>query len=62
MKAKLEEITVKGRGAELESETEEEKLVLQAIWNTHGGLAVLSRKADGNVQLVVAPTVEETIA
>ena len=58
MKAKLETIPVKGRGVEIESETEEEKQVLENIWNTHGGLAVLTRMKDGNVQLVVAPTAE----
>ena len=61
MKAKLEEIPVKGRGVELESETKEEKQALEEIWNTHGGLAMLSRKDDGNVQLVVAPIVEESV-
>jgi len=60
VKVKLETIPVKGRGVEIESETEEEKQVLKQIWNTHGGLAMLTRKDDGNVQLVVAPTVEET--
>ena len=58
MKAKLETIPVKGRGVEIESETEEEKQVLENIWNNHGGLAVLARIEDGMVQLVVAPTVE----
>jgi len=55
----VETIPVKGRGVEIESETEEEKQVLENIWNTHGGLAVLTRKDDGSIQLVVAPTVEE---
>ncbi len=59
MKAKLETIPVKGRGVEIESETEEEKQILEQIWNTHGGLAMLTREDDGMVQLVVAPTVEE---
>lgn len=59
MKARIEDIPVKGRGVEIESETEEEKQVIEQIWNTHGGLAVLTRKDDGNVQLVVAPPVEE---
>ena len=59
MKAKLETIPVKGRGIEIESETEEETQILKNIWNTHGGLAVLTRKEDGNIQLVVAPTVED---
>ena len=58
MKAKLEDIPVKARGVEIESETEEEKQMLENIWNTHGGLVVLSRKEDGNVQLVVAPSLE----
>jgi len=66
MKAKLETIPVKGRGVELESETEEESKILENIWNTHGGLATLSRGefAEGKnaremVKLVVAPNVEE---
>jgi len=59
MKAKLEDIPVKARGVEIESETEEEKRMLENIWNTHGGLAVLSRKEDGNIQLVVAPSLED---
>jgi len=59
LKAKLETIPVKGRGVEIESETEEEKQVLENIWNTHGGLAALARIEGGQVQLVVAPTVEE---
>lgn len=59
MKAKLEIIPVKGRGVEIESETEEEKQVLEQIWNTHGGLAMLTREDSGMVRLVVAPTVEE---
>ena len=59
MKAKLEDIPVKARGVEIESETEEEKQMLTNIWNTHGGLVVLSRKEDGNVQLVVAPSLED---
>jgi len=59
MKAKLEDIPVKARGVEIESETEEEKQVLENIFNTHGRPAVLSRKDDGNVQLVVAPSFED---
>ncbi|MBA7677960.1 hypothetical protein ES703_86227 [subsurface metagenome] len=59
MKARIEDIPVKGRGVEIESETEEEKQVIEQIWNTHGGLAMLTRKDDGNVELVVAPTVED---
>ena len=51
MKAKLEDIPVQNRGVELESETKEEKAILEKIWNTHGGPAVLTRKDDGNVQL-----------
>ena len=58
MKAKLETIPTKGRGVEIESESEEEKQLLLNIWNTHGGLAGLDRKDDGQVILVVAPTVE----
>ena len=59
MKAKLENIPVQNRGVEIESETEEEKTVLETIWNTHGGLAMLTRKDDGNIQLVIAPGVNE---
>ena len=59
MKARLETIPVKGRGIEIETETEEEKQVLEQMWNNHGGLAMLTRTPDGNIQLVVAPTVEE---
>jgi len=58
MKAKLENIPVQNSGIEIESETEEEKAVLESIFNTHGGPAVLSRIDDGNVQLVIVPTVE----
>ena len=59
MKARLEDIPVKGRGVEIQSETEEEKQVIENIWNTHGGLAALTREDDGSIKLVVAPTVEE---
>ena len=59
MKARLETIPVKGRGVEIESETEEERQILEQLWNTHGGLAMLNRKQDGMVQLVIAPTIEE---
>ena len=59
MKAKLENIPVQNSGIEIESETEEEKQVLENIWNTHGGLAVLSREEDGTIQLVVAPSLDE---
>lgn len=58
MKARLETIPVEGSGVEIESETEEEIQMLKNIWNTHGGLAMLTRKDDGNMQLVLAPTVE----
>ena len=58
MKAKVETIPVKGRGVEIESETEEEKQILESIWNSHGGLAALARIEGGQVQLVVAPKVE----
>lgn len=49
MKAKLETIPVKGRGVEIESETEEETQVLKNIWNTHGGPVMLTRKEDSNI-------------
>lgn len=58
MKAKLETIPVKARGVEIESETDDERQILEDIWNTHGGLASMTRTNDGNIQLVVAPTVE----
>jgi len=58
VKAKIEALQVRGRGVVIESETEEEKRILEQIWNTHGGLAVLTRH-EGVVQLVVAPAVEE---
>jgi len=58
LKAKVETIPVEGRGVEIESETEEEKQILENIWNTHGGLAMLTRQDDGQIALVVAPTVE----
>ncbi|KKN11988.1 hypothetical protein LCGC14_1021010 [marine sediment metagenome] len=60
MKATLETIPVHGIGVEIESETREERRVLERIWNTGGGPAVLVRQDDGNVTLVVAPTVEAT--
>ena len=59
MKAKLETIPVKGRGIEIESETEEEKQIIEQIWRTGGGIASLTKKEDGMVKLVVAPAVEE---
>lgn len=59
MKAKLEDIPLMAKGVEIESETEEEKKVLENIFNTRGGPVVLSRKDDGNVQLVVAPSFED---
>ena len=59
MKAKLvEKITAERCGVEIESETAEEAGVLKNIWNTHGKLAALTRKENGNILLVVAPTVE----
>ena len=59
MKSKVETIPVKGRGVEIESETEEVKQILENIWNTHGGLASMAKTENGNIQLVVAPMVEE---
>lgn len=59
MKAKVETIPVQARGVEIESETEEEKQILENIWNTHGGLASLERTPEGNVKLVVVPMVEK---
>jgi len=58
MKAKLETIPVKRRGVEIESETEEERQMLDNIWNTHGGLVSRARTENGNIQLVVAPSAE----
>ena len=59
MKTKVETIPVQARGVEIESETEEEKQILENIWNTHGGLASMARTENGNIQLVVAPMVEK---
>ena len=61
MKAKLETIPVKGKGVEIESETEEERAVLENIFNNHGGPAMLTRKDHGMVQLVVAPDPQRSI-
>ena len=58
MKAKLETIPVKRRGVEIESETEEERQMLDNIWNTHGGLVSWARTENGNILLVVAPSAE----
>lgn len=59
MKAKLEDLQIAGRGVVIESETEEEKQMLENIWNNHGGLAMLARNDDGTVTLVIAPTAED---
>ena len=58
MKVKIETIPVKCRGVEIESETEEEKLILQNIWNTNGRRVLMARKPGGNIQLVIAPSPE----
>ena len=59
MKAKLEDISGKTTGVEIESETKEEAQMLLDIWCTHGSLAALDKIGDGNIKLVVVPTVEE---
>lgn len=56
MKAKIETTPVKFRGIEIESESEEEKEVLETLWAYNDGLATLTRLDNGNVQLVIAPT------
>ena len=59
MKAELEISSLTHRGISVISETEEEKQVLENIWNQNGRPAMLGRMQDGQIQLVVAPTVEE---
>lgn len=56
MKAKLEGNQVKFRGIEVESENEEEKMVLESLWSYNCGPATMTRLDDGNIQLVIAPT------
>jgi len=55
MKATVETIPVHGIGILIVSETREERQVIERIWDTDGGPAVLIRHPDGNVHLVVAP-------
>jgi hypothetical protein len=58
MKAQLESPELAARGVELTSETTEEKMVLEEIWNTAGGAAVFSREKDGSIKLVVCPHIK----
>lgn len=48
--------TVELAGIIVESETAEERVVLERLWCNRGRMMVFERMPDGNVQLTVAPT------
>lgn len=56
MRAELEVKEIQYRGVSLTSETEEEKQVLNNIWNQKGQPAAWARLSNGQIQLVIAPT------
>lgn len=56
MKADLEVRDVEYRGVVLESETPEEKEVLERIWSGHGRPVALERLMNDQVKLVIALT------
>jgi hypothetical protein len=55
MKARLENLPVSTPGIVIESETVEEKEILNNIWVGRGGPVLMHRLADGNISLTVAP-------
>jgi len=56
MKASLEAKKTEYRGVVLESETPEEKEVLNRIWSGHGRPVEIARLLNNQVKLVIAPT------
>ena len=56
MKASLEVRDVEYRGVILESETPEEKEVLERIWLGNARVVALERLLNGQVKIAVAPT------
>lgn len=59
MKARLENLPVSNPGIVIESENDAERDTLRDIWVGRGGPAVLTRLADGNLLLTVAPMPRE---
>lgn len=60
MKAKIEDNPdIQNKGVKLTSENDEEKLMLERLWNEHGRPAELSKNPDGSRSIVIAPTPEE---
>jgi len=60
MKAILEPAMLKNRGVSLTSETEEEKQVLENIWNQNGRPVMLTRLGDGQVEICLAPDAKDS--
>ena len=56
MKTSLEDKLTEYRGVILESETPEEKEVLNSIWSGHGRPVEIARLLNHQVKLVIAPT------
>mgnify|MGYP001561621829 CR=1 FL=1 len=56
MKVRLEDLAVHYRGVIPESETEEEKRVLNDIWEGKARTVCWQRLGDGNIVVVIAPT------
>lgn len=56
MKARLEAIETEYRGVILESETPEEKEVLNRIWTGHGRPVEISRLLNNQIHVIIAPT------
>ena len=56
MTASLEAEETEYRGVVLESETPEEKEILNRIWSGHGRPVEIARLQNDQVKLVIAPT------
>ena len=59
MKAELESEELKNRGISLMSETDEEKQVLENIWNQNGRPVGMARLGDGQFEITIAPDAED---
>ena len=61
MKAKIETLPFEDRGIKLESETAEERTLLEDIWCRDGRVVVFTRLGDDNILIVIAPQAIEEI-
>ena len=61
MKARIETIPFEDRGVEIESETAEERTLLEDIWCRDGRVVVFTRLGDGNIRIVIARQAIEEI-